>query len=144
MKNLTSVEFKPENDPRSGRRTENWFLTLSSGLEVVVRGDASGPLQLDIDQATCILVNLEQLQQKAIRLLEGFMRDEGAWSLTAVDCGLKAEKLECTFVLTFYFEADKAPFEYGYTYFDVCFSVRDRSLPIDVHGHPIKFVVGFH
>ena len=33
---------------------------------------------------------------------------------------------------------------YGYTHLDVCFVVHERAHPIDRHGCPVKFVVGFH
>ncbi|HEY5960329.1 MAG TPA: hypothetical protein VIV60_27435 [Polyangiaceae bacterium] len=144
MTTLCATEFKPEVDPRNGARSGNWFFALPSGLEVLVRGNVSGPLQRDIDQAIAVLANLDQLQQRAVGLLEDFMKETGEWSLAIVDCGVKAEKLECNFVITLDFEGSEDSYKHGYTYFDVCFAVHERTHPNDRNGRPIKFVVGFH
>ncbi len=72
------------------------------------------------------------------------MRDKGTWHLVTVDFAKKARQQECHFVLSLGFEAAHDPYDYGYTYFDVCFIQYDRAPKSDMHGRPIKFVVGFH
>ncbi len=141
---LAVSAFKPEFDVRVGEQTGDWFFSFPDDPEVIVKGEGPHPRQDSVDQANLVLVNLDQLKTRAIGLLEDFMKDKGTWYLSTVDCGKKAERLECQFVLSFVFEAERDPYEYGYTYFDVCFIVSERAHPTDQNGRPIKFVVGFH
>lgn len=141
---LTGADFKLEGDPQTGKSTGNWFSACHKDPEVLVRDEQDTPRQQDIDRANAVLVNVEHLKSRATKLLEGFMKDKGTWHLATIDCGIKAERLEVDFVLSFDFEADRDPYEYGYTYFDVGFIVPEISSPIDRLGRPTKFVVGFH
>jgi hypothetical protein len=140
---LTDASFKSEIDPRTGKLTGNWFFAFPDDPEVLVRDNQGTPRAQDIARANSVLSNVEGLKSRAIKLLEDFMKDKGTWYLASVDCGTKAERLEVDFVLSFAFEADRDPHEYGYTYFDVCFKVLENSHPTDSNGRPIKFVVGF-
>ncbi len=140
---LTEANFKPEGDPRTGKLTGDWFFAFPDDPEVLVRSDRGAPRQQDIARANAVLANVDDLKSRAVKLLEDFMKDKGNWYLAAVDCGSKAERLEVDFVLSFVFEADRDPYEYGYTYFDVCFVVPENAHPIDRNGRPVKFVVGF-
>jgi len=135
LRQARSLDGEPRNE---------WFVETSEGIEVVVLSVNSVPSESHLAQANAVLENIEELKPKAIRLLEGFMKDKGSWDVGSIDCGLEAQRQECTFLigLDFYFDGD--PCEYGYTYFNVGFNIIPNCHPSDQHGRPIKFVVGFH
>ena len=91
-----------------------------------------------------MLPHRKYLLSRAVQLLEEFMRDKGTWHLVTIDFAQKAQQQQCDFVLSLGFEADRDPYDYGYTYFDVCFMQYDNPPKSDVHCRPVKFVVGFH
>ena len=141
---LTPADFMHSRDPSDGSFLDEWHSSQPLGPEVLVRGSASGPSISDIERANVVLQNLTALEQRAIHLLEGFMKDAGTWETNAINCGVEAERMQCDFLLCFSFEATRDPWEYGYTYFNVGFVVHERTHHADQHGRPIKFVVSFH
>ncbi|MFZ6768030.1 hypothetical protein ACO0LM_13295 [Undibacterium sp. Di26W] len=142
LRSLTSEDFQLNtvHDDKLGRE---WFFSFANDPEIMVRGNADTPDVVSVEQINCVIEHLESLALRAVQLLETFMKDKGAWHLTTIDCARKASMLECDFVLSFCFEAERDPYEYIYTYFDVGFIVLETSPAIDKFGRPVKFLIGF-
>jgi hypothetical protein len=127
---LTADALRAERT-RDGELTGDWFCELADDVEVVVSGDGQAPARDSVELANRVLPHRAYLLSRAIQLLEEFMRDKGAWYLVTIDLSLG-------------FEAAHDPHDYGYAYFDVCFVRYNQAPESDVHGRPVKFVVGFH
>jgi hypothetical protein len=140
---LTADALRAERT-RDGELTGDWFCELADDVEVVVSGDGQAPARDSVELANRVLPHRAYLLSRAIQLLEEFMRDKGAWYLVTIDLARKARQQECDFVLSLGFEAAHDPHDYGYAYFDVCFVRYNQAPESDVHGRPVKFVVGFH
>ncbi len=116
----------------------------SDGIELIL-GSAEESIPSEIlENVESILQELDYAKDKAIHLLSSFMKDRGEWYLGGVDVGYQSKKQECEFLLDFVFEADDKPHEYGYTYFQVCFGLREGNPAPHNRPHPFKFIVGFH
>lgn len=142
LRSLTFEDFQ-QNNAHNDKLGREWFFSFANDPEIMVRGDADTPDIVSVEQINCVIEHLDSLSLRAVQLLEAFMKDKGAWHLTTIDCSRKASLLECDFVLSFGFEAERDPDEYGYTYFDVGFIVLEASPEIDKFGRPVKFLIGF-
>lgn len=140
---LAAASLRAERT-RDGELTGDWFCELADDVEVVVSGDIQAPARVSVELANRVLPHRAYLMSRAVQLLEEFMRDKGAWHLVTIDLARKARQQECDFVLSLGFEAEHDPHDYGYTYFDVCFVRYDNAPKSDLHGRPVKFMVGFH
>jgi hypothetical protein len=107
-----------------------------TGVEVVVNGDESRR-QL----AQRVVEHMEAISGRAVRLLESFMRDRGAFKLSSVEVFAEKTPQGGDFSLWYTFISDCDPHEYGYTYFEVYFSCCE---PPGEPFWPFKFTVGFH
>ncbi|MFO1227385.1 hypothetical protein [Roseateles sp.] len=143
LSELTAGALRAERT-RDGELTGDWFCELADDVEVVVSGEGQAPARDSVELANRVLPHRAYLLSRAVQLLEEFMRDKGAWQLVTIDLARKARQQECDFVLSLVFEAEHDPQDYGYTYFDVCFVRYDNAPKSDLHGRPVKFVVGFH
>ena len=85
--------------------------------------------------------SLNDLSERATRLLASFVRDSGTFELGSVEVFSARLPDHGDLSLRFAFTADRDPHEYGYTYFDVYFSQREPPQP---EFCPHKFTVGFH
>ena len=126
-----------------GRVLDEWIASAEEGIDILVRGQDDGPEQEALATANLALSIIDELQTKAVRLLESFMRDKGTWYLGSIDVGIAAAKQDCDLLLDLSFEAENDPHEYGYTYFSVCFRRQDKNPPRHNKPHPYKFVVEF-
>ncbi len=125
--------------------TGDWIFSFSEDdLDIIVGGDGNQPNPKDVQRINLVLADRDILMQKAMKLLAGFMKDTGSWELSAVNCGGQADNLGCDFLFSFTFVADRDPYEYGYTYFDVGFVVKEQTSSTEADAHPIKFLVGFY
>jgi hypothetical protein len=107
-----------------------------NGVEVIIHGnDARDRL------ARRVIENLEAISAQAVRLLESFMRDSGAFELSGVEVFASVTLEGGYFALQYTFEADRDPHEYNYTYFEVFFFCHE---PPQLPFWPFKFTVGFH
>lgn len=107
-----------------------------TGVEVVVHGDESR-----FRLARQIIEQRDAISARAVRLLESFMRDRGEFDLASIEV-LPAKGTDGgDFSLRYTFVAERDLHEYGYTYFEVCFSCHE---PPAVPFWPYKFTVGFH
>ena len=111
-------------------------LAFAAGIEIIVRGDESRT-QL----ARRVVEEREPISARAVRLLEGFMRDHGTFELSSVEVFPLATSKEGDFVFRYSFIADRDEHEYGYTYFEVYFLCHE---PPQEPYWPFKFTVGFH
>lgn len=139
---IEASALKEEYD-RDGRPSGDWFCALAGDVELIVGGASGKPDLSALTRANSLMPHRDKQLARAVHLLEDFMRDKGTWSLMAVDFGAKARQLNCDYVFCLGFEADRDPYEYGYTYFDVGFVVAE-GIPADAYGRPIKFLVGFY
>jgi hypothetical protein len=109
--------------------------SITTGVDVIVHGDESR------SRLACrVIEQREALTAQAIRTLDAFMRDRGAYDLSSIEVLATKADDGCDFSLMFTFEADRDPHEYGYTYFEVYFGCHD---PPSQPYWPHKLTVGF-
>jgi hypothetical protein len=108
----------------------------AEGVDVAVQGDASR-FQL----ARRVIENWAAISDRAINLLESFMRDHGTFDLSSIEVFAEVTRKEGDFALRYTFIADRDPHEYNYTYFEVYFICHE---PPQLPFWPFKFTVGFH
>jgi len=143
MHRLNHKDFCKSHD-RDGLFLNEWVTeTSEASIEVLVHGDNNGPEEKALENANIILGSIEEIQAKAIRLLESFIKYKGTWYLGSINVSNEAKKQECDFQLDFNFEVEELPNEFMYTYFSVCFSCFDQNASLHLHPHPFKFIVGF-
>ena len=107
----------------------------TTGVEVVVHGDESRARL-----ARRVVEQREALSAQAVRLLDAFMRDRGAYDLSSVEVLAAKAADGCDFSLRFTFVADRDPHEYGYTWFEVL--VNEQEPPLDAYW-PVGVRLGF-
>lgn len=108
---------------------------VTTGIEVVVHGDESR------SRLACrVIEHCESLSAQAVRLLDAFIRDRGAFDLSSVEVLAAKGPDGCDFSLRYTFVADRDPHEYGYTYFEVYFGCHE---PPQQPFWPHKLTVGF-
>lgn len=109
---------------------------VMTGIEVIVHGDVS---RLRLAQR--IIQQWEAISVRAVRLLEGFMRDRGEFYLGSIKVFAVKDADGGDFLFWYNFSADRDPHEYNYTYFEVYFSCHE---PPSEPFWPYKFTVGFY
>lgn len=143
MSIMDSARFKRVTEVGSAAPTGEWYAACEDELEVLVLDESGGPDARGRAISGDALDHLVELRRRALTFLEAFVKDTGEWSLTTLNCGEEALRQQCDFILRFGLTADRDPWEYGYTYFDVAFRVDPRAASPDAHGRPVKLVIGF-
>ena len=148
MRQLTRADSRrccnlDSNSLSADRVIVDEWICGSEPIQVTVFGGDSGPDPNKLALANDILKNFDEVTQRAIELLEAFMKDRGRFVCGGLDLGLEAMRQECAFMLELGFTADRDPHEYGYTFFSVCFSEHPDHPAPRYRRHPFKFVVQF-
>ena len=127
------MDFSPRN---LVTKANFWCFEDKAGLEFLARG-ANGRYELLLEAAA----QIDALGRRGIQLLVDFMKHEGHFDLESVEMLEAPDNDGASLLLRYSFTAMADPHEFGYTYFDVAFSIHEP--PLD-RFWPIKFTVGFH
>jgi hypothetical protein len=113
-----------------------WRFENETGLEFVARGP-QGRYELLLEAAS----KLNMIARSGNTLLSDFMKHEGHFDLESVEMLETPDDDGASLILRYSFTACDNPHDFGYTYFDVAYAIREPPME---RFWPMKFEVGFH